>query len=254
MEQCLEIKARHASRPASDFNDDTIYRSLVTEMLAIKSHAIIKMESLMWMNPADEPFTLEKPLRVAFRDNLGVLVQSIKQNKSPNVKDAVHLCKMYGLITENVNETNELGETPLMATCADIVTSDKMELLIKAGSNVNFTMSYPGLLRKGMNPLLTCSVYGYNELIQALVDNGADPKIPTLKGESAANLAAGFGHADTIDLLYRLGVNLNKTDDEGRTPMFKAASFGHTDTVGKLLKLGMCELNQQSLCSRDIQK
>ena len=56
-----------------------------------------------------------------------------------------------------------------------------------------------------MTPLLTACGYGYTNLVTLLVEAGADVRVTTYGGETAVNLAAGFGHAATIELLHTLG-------------------------------------------------
>lgn len=237
MEQCTEVLQRHASRPVTEYNDDGAFRLLVMEMMDVKNHALVKMSRMMSLAPTDEEFWIDKPLKVTFRDALTSKVSGLRMKSSPD--EALSLCKLYGLVADNVSEVNELGETALVATCADLCTDARLLLLIKAGSDVNFTLSYPGLLRKGMTPLLTASVYGYNSMITELVKNGADVNVLTAKGESGINLAAGFGHGATIELLVKLGSrHLNTPDSDGRTPLYKVASFGHTAACEMLLNLG----------------
>ena len=62
MEQCKEVQTRHSEIQSSKFNDDTIYRALVTEMLALKAHALIKMESLIFLSKQDEQFWIGKSI------------------------------------------------------------------------------------------------------------------------------------------------------------------------------------------------
>ena len=92
---------------------------------------------------------VDKPLRVAFRDQVGVLFKRINATQVPNKEECVHICKMYGILTESVEEVNELEETPLMTVCTEPPTENKLKLLIKAGADVNARTSYPGILRKG---------------------------------------------------------------------------------------------------------
>lgn len=57
-------------------------------------------------------------------------------------------------------------------------------------------------------------------------------------GSKALQLAARNGHADIVDLFLRSGVNVNATDQKGRTALHLAAKKGRLETVETLLGAG----------------
>ena len=130
MSQCGEVRDRHAAMAATDFNDDTVYRGLVTEMLEMKTHAVVKMDYLLsqrWVWPSD----LALSLRTAFHDRMAERERKVVAN--PSAEDALDMCQYYGLLRKEVNEVNEAEETPLIVACADKVLDDKLKLLLMAG-------------------------------------------------------------------------------------------------------------------------
>ena len=164
MDQCLEVRERHEHKSPNEYNDDTVFRGLVSEMLDTSKFALAKMDFLLtsyrWINGVFyDDGSLSKPLQLVFREHMGKLER--EQRASPTIEKAVYLCKQYGLLVNDVRETNtnELGETPLMRACADGVTDDKVDLLVQAGSDVNISMDLEGNSRdesrKGMTPLLS---------------------------------------------------------------------------------------------------
>ena len=140
LEQCEEVRRRHELRPVSEYNDDATFRGLVTEMLETKKFCLAKMELLLNCPFHNETSILSRPLRMAFRDLTSEM--ELKLRASPSADYARDMCKLYGLLIDGVGETNELGETPLLAACADGVSDDKLELLLEAGSDVTKCMDY----------------------------------------------------------------------------------------------------------------
>ncbi len=58
---------------------------------------------------------------------------------NPDKEKIVALCKMRGLINDDVNEMNELSETRLISAAAEGVSMAELKLLVQAGANVNGT-------------------------------------------------------------------------------------------------------------------
>ncbi len=56
---------------------------------------------------------------------------------TPDKEQIVALCKMRGLINDDVNEKNELSETRLISAAAEGVSMAELKLLVQAGANVN---------------------------------------------------------------------------------------------------------------------
>ena len=175
MKECEDVRQRHVAMEARVFNDDAVYRSMVTEMLDMKTHAVLKMDYLLtcensavWHN-----YVLAMTLLFAFRERMRGGKGLMKElEKSPSSGKALELCKNYGLLSESVTEVNDLGETPLIRACADGVSDDKLALLLKAGSDVNSKVSYA--VAEDMTPLLVASLYGRTSTISLLAKNGAN--------------------------------------------------------------------------------
>ena len=56
--------------------------------------------------------------------------------------------------------------------------------------------------------------------------------------DPAVYLAARWGHAEAVESLARLGVDVNETTEEGTTPLMVAAKHGRTACVSALLQSG----------------
>jgi hypothetical protein len=60
-----------------------------------------------------------------------------QERSQPNREKIVALCKMRGLIRDEVDEKNELSETRLISAAAEGKSMAELKLLVKAGAAVN---------------------------------------------------------------------------------------------------------------------
>ncbi len=88
-------------------------------------------------------FKLERTNRIAELQKplLSVLVLSQEQTQQnkPNQEKLVALCKMRGLILDDVDEKNELSETRLISAAAEGRSMVELSLLVRARADVNGT-------------------------------------------------------------------------------------------------------------------
>ena len=99
-------------------------------------------------------------------------------------------------------------------------------ILIEAGANVNTPVS------KGRTPLWKAAEWGIYNLMQALINAGAD--VNDVNASLPALLAAANnGHYDAekiVNLLIETGANVNMTSIDGSTALMTAASEQHLRT------------------------
>jgi len=176
-------------------------------------------------------------------------------------------------IGANVNARNKAQETPLHLCAQDFKSEQRVEvasLLINNKADVNATS------KGGETPLHYAAYYGYSELIDLLIANGA--KINTREidigatpfhkatpvskwdvcrpgvlrqlarygaevnatisenGDSALHLAAFSGHVACVEVLLDLGANPKMKNKFGETPLDNAKAKGHTDVIKILEK------------------
>ena len=138
---------------------------------------------------------------------------------------------------DNLNIT---GQTALfMATLKDRV--DVVKFLINKGAQVNVQNRY------GVSPLLLCAESGNQDLVQALVEAGADVNITPhgelaeenfLAGQTPLFGAAKKGHLDICEYLIRNGADVNAVTMTGATPLYTATEEGHLEVVELLIRQG----------------
>lgn len=79
---------------------------------------------------------------------------------------------------------------------------------------------------------------GY-ELLQTLLERGADPQISTNNHETALSFHASWGNLDAVEILLRAGADPNHHDPEvDATVLFYAVQFGHRLIVEALIEAG----------------
>ncbi len=175
----------------------------------------------------------------------------------------------------NVNLANKGGWTPLyLATDNRNIESgdypvrkpdmdhlDFIKLLLDKGADVNARMkdstetrtvfTNQWLDENGATAFLRASQSGDLVLMKLLLAHGADPKIPTVLGVTALQVAAGIGWVEgityewspestleAVKMLIDLGLDVNAQADTGRTAMHGAAHKGRTDVIQVLYDHG----------------
>ena len=83
------------------------------------------------------------------------------------------------------------------------------------------------------------------DVVQMLIDAGADIETKNDKGHSPLHLASSSGALTTAKMLVKAGADVRATDDKGNTCLILAAYLGHTDTVRYLMSLPEVDLDQQ---------
>ena len=84
-----------------------------------------------------------------------------------------------------------------------------------------------------------------SDVVQVLIDAGADIETKNDEGRSPLHLASISGELTTVKMLVKAGADVRDTDAKRATCLTLAACFGHTDTVHYLLCLPEVDLNHQ---------
>ena len=124
-----------------------------------------------------------------------------------------------------------------------------------------FTMQW--FYEDGCTPFVRASQSSDVELMQLLVDWGADPFMKTAFGDTALTAAGGIGwvegvtyersakeNLEAVKMLVYLGLGVNDANRDGRTPLMGAALKGRNDVVQFLVDHG-AKLDQRDGGSRD---
>src|SRR4051794_8066380 len=109
--------------------------------------------------------------------------------------------------------------------------------LIMVGIVLSATWSYPVLLAPA-GAHLTALESNDRRALADLVRRGMDVNKPDRLGVTPLMAAAQLGRADMAGLLLRHGASVNAESPFGSTPLACAALTGNADTVGVLLRSG----------------
>jgi ankyrin repeat protein len=83
---------------------------------------------------------------------------------------------------------------------------------------------------------------GHTRIAGELLKRGADVDHRGWMGGTPLHWAAGYGHADTVDLLLRHGADVQATDEEGKkTPLAWALEWKQAEVAQKLRQAGAKE-------------
>ena len=135
----------------------------------------------------------------------------------------------------DVNLKEELtGFTPLMASLHDITIT---ELLIEKGADIEAKDD------DGINALVYASTYNNEEMVKFLLEKGADANtVCEIENEhtdiaSTPLMNAAYrGNTNIINMLLENGANINYTTDFGMTALMMAASFNQFGAAKVLLE------------------
>jgi ankyrin repeat protein len=190
----------------------------------------------------------------------------------------------------DVNRANKGGWTPLyLATDnrnieggdypvpkADLDHLDIIKLMLEKGANPNlkvkdntltrtiFTMQW--FFEDGATPFIRAAQSSDTELMQLLLEHGADPKAATANLDNALTASGGIGwvegvtyersqksNYEAMKMLLDLGLDPNHQNAEGRTALMGAAMKGRSEIIQLLVDRG-AKLETKDKGSRDTDK
>ncbi len=91
----------------------------------------------------------------------------------------------------------------------------------------------------GLTPLHLAAEYGHRQIVELLLQEGADINAKSGFKRTPLHFAASSGHDEIVSLFIEKGAELNKNDSFVLTPIFQAAYNGHKNIVEMLLSNGI---------------
>ena len=141
-------------------------------------------------------------------------------------------------ISEIINFKNKCtGETILLLASQKGYT-EIVNLLLDKGANPNISNS-------GNTSLIRACNSGYTEIVKLLLDKGADYNITDVTGYNPLYIACNNGYTEIVKLLLDKGANPN-ISNSGNTALIRAYKSGYTEIIKLLLDNGADYKNIQS--------
>ena len=170
----------------------------------------------------------------------------------------------------DIEARNSLSRSPLLVACENGNIA-KVKVLVKAGTlvratdykketcltlaahhghteTVRYLVGLPEVegRNNGMNKhtaLHSALLEGHSDVVQVLIDAGADIEARNGLGRSPLLVASSEGKLSIIKMLVEAGANACATDNEGNTCLTIAEKNGHTETVRYLAGLPEVDVN-----------
>lgn len=132
----------------------------------------------------------------------------------------------------DLNAAGEGGMTPLMLA-ASLGQLDMVKALLAAGADVSARgeREYTALMHGVYNPDLD---RGFPEVVQALIDAGADIEANIFYGTRPLMLAAGAGEAGVVQVLLKAGGDPKARNEGGRTALMMVKDKHYIEVINLL--------------------
>ena len=133
----------------------------------------------------------------------------------------------------DVDASDDHGVSPL-ERASENASVAVVKALLTAGANPNVSRA------SGLSPLMTASRTGSVEVVQTLIDHGADVNATVTATNSTALMwAVSEAHSEIVEALLEAGADPRISTIKGFTPLMFAARNGDIHTAVKLIEAGV---------------
>ena len=169
--------------------------------------------------------------------NFKVVAPVLRENK----QRLAQLLQSHGAnvpAVQSVLDAQDAVDRALMRRSFDQASTDQLVRLLRN------TGKTPGLDLNRRHPATGATLLhlpvmtNHQELVQVLLEAGADANQANQFGITPLWHAAQFGHLPIVAALLAAGANVNQANNWGFTPLTSAAQWGHLSTVQALLAAG----------------
>ena len=172
-----------------------------------------------------------------FRNNpLGLTLEETNQELFEAVMagDSVKIGQLLsGLTNPNIRDDEGNALLPVAARTGNL---EVVRLLLDSGADVNSTMRPDG---DGTTALMESTNRNQSDIVRLLIAEGADVnRQESASGLSALHLAARLSEVEIVEILLENGADPDLQDENGWTPLHLAARYGYARVATPLLEAG----------------
>jgi ankyrin repeat protein len=130
---------------------------------------------------------------------------------------------------DNLNIRDHNGNTPLIWAASE-GNEQLVEALLDQGALVNMQNFV------GETALFLAAARGFDRICALLIENGGDTRLATIDGATPIHMAAACGHLEILKLLTSRGSYVNAVDEEGDCALHYAVREGQRASIELLVK------------------
>ena len=163
-------------------------------------------------------------------------LNSAGEGKTPLMAAAAHnrLELIQPLVTAGavVDQQEKPGGNTALFYAAQLDNTDIVQMLLEEGADPDLQDE------NGWSPLHVAAQYGYLSTTRALLNGAADVNLPDNKGMTPLMLTLARGDERTYTILLANGADPNYQDNDGNTALHHAVQANLVDAIPLLLKAG----------------
>lgn len=126
----------------------------------------------------------------------------------------------------------ENSELDLLLDAIDDGNIELVQFMLDKGADVN------GMTKEGWTPLMEAADEGHMDILNLLLTKGAKVNAATKEGYTALMVAVDEGHSEIAQALIQQGAKLDATTEQGWDVFMEAIDEGQTEIVSMLIKKG----------------
>lgn len=159
-----------------------------------------------------------------------ILLKNKKQVQNIQYEDIIKIT----LDTDSSNEEEEVETEIYQKLCHPLCNCKKCCSKISK----NLLKSYPTVISRdshGLTALHVACIHGKANIVESLIDMGAEINATDLNEYTPLHYAATRGHQNALLLLLHSGANISQTNIDKNTPLHMAVNNGHLNCVKALI-------------------